>query len=472
MMLADPVHDLNDIASELVDHSDYAKRALCVGITYRHSLPPELQLHHTHDDAQAIRTLLRDHYGYKDEDIVLLLDDDNPVTGPEPTRENLMQAMRDLVAGAKWGDRFVFHYSGHGSQVEDESGDEDDHKDEVIWPSDVSLEDPSDFDSEIQGYILDDLTTWRPLDVVIQALLQIYLTITPTITPLLRVLQTDVVTLSQDVQLPLVSGVEEHISGVKEYEGASDGEDDLLSPLSPSSPTLIDGQGFGSLATVVSWSACKDPQETFECRKGGVFVYLLSHVLAQNPNITHEQLLHKLTQLLKECDDQRHADPTFRGRYGECKPPRPQLATLGSYHEVINTPMETNQNSVSSQAHDDRYEMRSLSDVVSGTFSTFNHRGLIIEPFDNEAKRDAVFQEKLSEMIIDLMLEFHAWSTSRPTYESDSTADKLEKEINAIMETEKEQGRSSAPPAHSSLVGRRTFYAAPARNLSPWVADI
>ena len=64
-------------------------------------------------------------------------------------------------------------------------------------------------------------------------------------------------------------------------------------------------------------------------------------------------------------------------------------------------------------------------------------------------------------MILDLMLDFHAWSTCRPTHESDMTADKLEKDINGIMETEKEQGRSLAPPAFPSFVGRRTFYVAP-----------
>lgn len=64
-------------------------------------------------------------------------------------------------------------------------------------------------------------------------------------------------------------------------------------------------------------------------------------------------------------------------------------------------------------------------------------------------------------MILDLMLNFHAWSTARPTHESDATADKLEKDINSIMETEKEQGRSLAPLAYTSLVGRRTFYVAP-----------
>lgn len=53
-------------------------------------------------------------------------------------------------------------------------------------------------------------------------------------------------------------------------------------------------------------------------------------------------------------------------------------------------------------------------------------------------------------MLLELMLEFHAWSTARPAQESDSTADALEKEVKIVMELEKEQGTSS-------LIGRLVF---------------
>ncbi len=46
-------------------------------------------------------------------------------------------------------------------------------------------------------------------------------------------------------------------------------------------------------------------------------------------------------------------------------------------------------------------------------------------------------------MLLSLMLEFYAWSTARPLYENDKNADELEKEINALLEAEKEQGMSS-----------------------------
>ena len=123
----------------------------------------------------------------------------------------------------------------------------------------------------------------------------------------------------------------------------------------------------------------------------------------------------------------------------------------------------------------------SIADVLSDKLKSFDHEGIIIEPFDNEAKRDTEFSEsgymrprpvrkplnlctacsaciiEMSEMLIELMLEFHAWSTSRPAHEGDETADKLEKEISAVMETEKEQGRSPTSSLYTTFVGTPTF---------------
>jgi hypothetical protein len=45
-----------------------------------------------------------------------------------------------------WTNRYFFHYSGHGGQVEDQDGDEDDGFDETIYP----------VDHERAGVIIDD----------------------------------------------------------------------------------------------------------------------------------------------------------------------------------------------------------------------------------------------------------------------------------------------------------------------------
>lgn len=51
-------------------------------------------------------------------------------------RAALDRALRDLVSGARAGDQLVFQYAGHGSQVEDLSGDDEDGWDEVMVPVD------------------------------------------------------------------------------------------------------------------------------------------------------------------------------------------------------------------------------------------------------------------------------------------------------------------------------------------------
>ncbi|KAI0631092.1 hypothetical protein C8Q77DRAFT_1074956 [Trametes polyzona] len=100
--------------------------------------------------------------------------------------------------------------------------------------------------------------------------------------------------------------------------------------------------------------------------------------------------------------------------------------------------------SVISAIHQDENgtQKRPLSDMLSQTFAPFDHHSKVVAPFDDETKRDAEFIEKLNTMLLELILEFHAWSAARPMYESDKTADTLEQEVKALREAEKDQGRS------------------------------
>jgi hypothetical protein len=59
-----------------------------------------------------------------------------PTTITEPTGDAMLDAIVDGLEGLRWGDRFVFTYSGHGSFVPDRDGDEVDGFDEVLCPSD------------------------------------------------------------------------------------------------------------------------------------------------------------------------------------------------------------------------------------------------------------------------------------------------------------------------------------------------
>ncbi|KDQ58435.1 hypothetical protein JAAARDRAFT_128837 [Jaapia argillacea MUCL 33604] len=102
-------------------------------------------------------------------------------------------------------------------------------------------------------------------------------------------------------------------------------------------------------------------------------------------------------------------------------------------------------------------QKRNLTDIVSDKFPEFDHRSVVVNPFDEEAKRDTEFHQKLNEMLLDLMMEFHAWSTARPAQEANQAAETLEREIKAIMDLEKEQGRSSLQSSSVAFFGRPLF---------------
>jgi metacaspase-1 len=102
-----------------------AKRALCVGINdYPGS---NMDLAGCVNDAKDWRALLESR-GYS---VTQLLDG-------EATRANLVQALERLMTGAATGDSLVFTFSGHGSWLPDDDGDEPDARDEMMCPHDVT----------------------------------------------------------------------------------------------------------------------------------------------------------------------------------------------------------------------------------------------------------------------------------------------------------------------------------------------
>lgn len=96
------------------------------------------------NDVKNIKSLIETR-GFRESNMVILTDDQRD---PQfhPTRENIIEGMLWLVDGARPDDSLFFHYSGHGSQSQDQDGDEVDGSDETICPV--------DYDSA--GEIVDD----------------------------------------------------------------------------------------------------------------------------------------------------------------------------------------------------------------------------------------------------------------------------------------------------------------------------
>ncbi len=93
------------------------------------------------NDVTNVRDSLIKFFGFTIDDIRVITDD-------RATKKAIMERLTWLVKGAKAGDRMLFHFSGHGSQVRDRDGDElKDKMDEILCPHDM------DWDGT---YIVDD----------------------------------------------------------------------------------------------------------------------------------------------------------------------------------------------------------------------------------------------------------------------------------------------------------------------------
>ncbi|KAI0300077.1 peptidase C14, caspase domain-containing protein [Multifurca ochricompacta] len=108
------------------------KKAVCIGINYTGQ---NSQLDGCVNDAKHVYHFLIDRLGFRARDIIRLTDEAHDPRNV-PTRANILGALRWLVRGAHKHDSLFFHYSGHGAQVRDRNGDEEDGYDEVIFPVD------------------------------------------------------------------------------------------------------------------------------------------------------------------------------------------------------------------------------------------------------------------------------------------------------------------------------------------------
>lgn len=106
-----------------------SKFALLVGINY---IGSSYQLSGCINDVLNIKSRLIQDYNYSDENIILLTDE----TIKKPTKQNIMDELTNMLKKSIRGDRLFFQYSGHGSYIFDQSGDEKDRYDETIVPID------------------------------------------------------------------------------------------------------------------------------------------------------------------------------------------------------------------------------------------------------------------------------------------------------------------------------------------------
>ena len=105
------------------------KKALIVGNNYPHT---EHSLRGCVNDAVTMKIILQMHYDF--DEVEMLLDE-------KATTQNMLDALNRLVLHTIPGDTVFFHYSGHGSQMLDTTGEEADGLDEILVPYDLNWDD-------------------------------------------------------------------------------------------------------------------------------------------------------------------------------------------------------------------------------------------------------------------------------------------------------------------------------------------
>lgn len=102
------------------------RRALLIGVNDYRAVPA---LQGSINDIETMREILVTRWGFAPANIRVVRD-------AQATRVGILSALQQFVAQSQLGDTVYFHYSGHGSQVQDLNGDEQDGLDETIVPQD------------------------------------------------------------------------------------------------------------------------------------------------------------------------------------------------------------------------------------------------------------------------------------------------------------------------------------------------
>ncbi|KAG1854414.1 caspase domain-containing protein, partial [Suillus subalutaceus] len=236
------------------------KKALCIGINYTGQ---RRELRGCINDAHNVKRFLTSNWGYKNGDIVMLVDDTNN-SRQMPTRQNILDAMRWLVKDAHPHDALFFHYSGHGGQIPDQDGDEADGLDEVIYPVDYKK----------AGLIVDD--------------------------EMHRIM---VKSLPAGCRLTAIFDSCHSGTALGKYIYHSNGR------LKGNSTTPQFQAAKATNADVISFSGCRDDQTSADTRQGGMAVGAMSYAfvksLSRNPVQTYQELLKSIRDILKQHYQQK-----------------------------------------------------------------------------------------------------------------------------------------------------------------------
>ncbi len=271
------------------------RKALLIGINY---IGTKNELKGCINDVQNVSKFLQEKYGYKEEDMVILTDDSN--SKAKPTKETILKGCQWLTKDAQPNDALFFHYSGHGGQVADESGDEQDGNDECIYP----------LDFEKNGEIVDDVLhklLVSPLQAGVRLTCLFDSCHSGTVLDIPYVYSTKGLVKEPNILVEagkgLLSSVQDYAAG--NYENILNNVTSLLTSVTIGNTAYEKTkQTNTSPADVVLISGCKDDQTSADAKENGASTGAMSYafltVMKKNSNQSYLSLLNNMRTLMKE----------------------------------------------------------------------------------------------------------------------------------------------------------------------------
>ncbi|HTX60932.1 MAG TPA: caspase family protein [Methanobacterium sp.] len=256
-----------------------AKKALCIGINNFKNYPDN-SLNGCINDAYDMHAILVKYMGFKDNEIVKLLD-------KEATKSNIIMYLKEMVEEAKKGkfDDLVFSMSSHGTQLPDTSGDELDRMDEAFCPYDLASKGKVwDKDHIISDDELHDLLIQIPENVN----LEVYLDTCHSGTGL-RVMEPIPDRQPRYIPPP-------YQEGFSDFTKEASGDDKAIK----ANPTILDAVGDNHIL----WAACRADETSADANIGGewhgAFTYFFCRSININENrLSRQELLEKVVEDLK-----------------------------------------------------------------------------------------------------------------------------------------------------------------------------
>ncbi|KAG1465674.1 hypothetical protein G6F46_001356 [Rhizopus delemar] len=301
----DPTVNQEKLSDFEISNCEGKKRALLIGINY---IGTKNQLDGCINDVQNIKKFLISLYNFKEEDMVILTDDQNE-SRFQPTRANILAAMQWLVHNAEPNDSFFFHYSGHGGRVADTCSDEDDGHDETIYPLDYEQYEGTS--GQIRDDDLHDILV-RPLPKGCRLTAIFDSCHSGTVLDLPYVYSTKGEIKENNLFKHAGMGILS--AGIQYAQGDKDG---ALSSIMSLGKKLLESRQISddvrerntTLADVIMFSGCKDDQTSADAKEAGratgAMSYALTTSLRQDPYQSYHKLLNSLRQILRDKYSQR-----------------------------------------------------------------------------------------------------------------------------------------------------------------------